>query len=43
LVDPVIPESSLVMSLKADMINDLSNGAPVAKWGDASPNKLFAA
>lgn len=41
--DPVIPEKTLVMWLKADAITGLADGEPVAKWDDASPSQLFSA
>ncbi|HJN09862.1 MAG TPA: hypothetical protein QF564_14345 [Pirellulaceae bacterium] len=41
--DPVIPDKTLVMWLKADAITDVADGGPVSKWNDASPNQLFSA
>ena len=41
-VDPLIPQKSLVMWLKADAITGLKDGDPVGRWNDASPSKLFS-
>ncbi len=40
--DPVIPRDRLVMWLKADAITNVGDGETVAKWDDASPNRLFS-
>lgn len=42
-VDPVIPQKSLVMWLKADAIEGLKNGEAVSRWEDSSASKLFSA
>lgn len=40
--DPVIPQGSLVMCLKADAIPDVVDHDPVVNWPGAPPNRLIS-